>query len=94
MGVKASRPIKSIIPKPFHTARYHSSEATIHYPFHARSGEHVEVVRRQQFRGRDVVVVQQRDGTSAHIPTWMCDSSAAALAVMTTIDEALDATSG
>ena len=29
--------------KQSHTARYQGSEATIHYPFHPRSGERVEI---------------------------------------------------
>ena len=36
--------------KPSHTARYQGSDATIHYPFHPRSGERVEIVRRHQRR--------------------------------------------
>ena len=49
-------------------------------PVYAGSGE--EVVRRQQSRGRGVFVVRQPDGTLAHIPTWMCEPSAASLSVV------------
>ena len=42
----------------------------------------MEIVRRQHFRGRRVFVVRQPDDTLAHIPTWMCEPPAAALAVV------------
>ena len=67
--------------KPSHTARYQGSAATIHYPFHPRSGERVEILRRHQRAGRSVLVIRQPDGTRAQVPTWMCEPAAAALPV-------------
>ena len=76
-------PARSCVPrgKQSHTARYQRSDATIHYRFHPRSGERVEIVRRHQRAGRSVLVIRQPDGTLAQVPTWMCDPAAAALSV-------------
>jgi hypothetical protein len=63
-----------------HTAQY-QGEATIHYPFHPRRGERVEIVRCHRFRSVRMFVVRQPDGTLAQIPTWMCSPAAAAMAV-------------
>ena len=57
------------------------SAATIHYQFHPRSGERVEILRRHQRAGRSVLVIRQPDGTRAQVPTWMCEPAAAALPV-------------
>jgi hypothetical protein len=65
---------------PSHTARY-QSDTTIHYPFHPRHGERVEVLLRHRFRGAIMFVVRQTDGTQAQIPVWMCAAEAAAMAV-------------
>ena len=67
--------------KQSHTARYHGSDATIHYRFHPRSGERVAIVRRERLAGRSVLVIRQPDGTRAQVPTWMCEPAAAALSV-------------
>ncbi len=66
---------------PSHTARYQGSEATIHYPFHPRSGERVEIIRRHRFRDKTMFVVRQLAGTLAQIPAWMFAPAVAAAAV-------------
>ena len=43
----------------------------IHYPFHPRFGQSVEVVNRRLFAGSEHLVVVQRDGTLALFPAWM-----------------------
>ena len=73
-----------------HTARY-QAPVTIHYRFHPRAGQRVEVTRRHRFRGTEVLVVRQPDGTLAQIPMWMCSPGAATLAVVDRPRVALDA---
>ena len=48
-----------------HTARYQGGSTGIHYPFHPRTGQRVEVIRRHRFKGNMVYVVRQPDGTLA-----------------------------
>ena len=60
-----------------HTAQYHGRAVTIHYPFHPRRGEQVEVWRRHGFRGVAVLVIRQADGTMTQVPEWMCSPTAA-----------------
>ena len=43
----------------------------ITYPFHPRCGESVPVFRRFAYRGVDLVVIPQPDGSVACIPEWM-----------------------
>jgi hypothetical protein len=47
------------------------------YPFHPRYGETVFVQRRFAYRGIDLVVIQQPDGSVACIPEWMTHERAA-----------------
>jgi hypothetical protein len=54
-----------------HTAGYQAVDGRIYYRFHARFGECVAILRRQRFQGADVFVIEQSDGTLAHIPCWM-----------------------
>src|SRR5580704_15092486 len=60
-----------------HNAGYLTPENRIFYPFHPRCGETVAIVRTHRFQGADVFVVQQPDGTLAHIPRWMMEETAA-----------------
>ena len=53
----------------------------IHYYFHPRKGQRVEVVRRHRFKGVMMYVVRQPDGTLEQLPTWMCSPDAAAMTV-------------
>ena len=53
----------------------------IHYPFHPRAGQRVEVLRRHRFKGTMMYVVRQPDGTLAQVPTWMFAPDAAAMTV-------------
>src|SRR5208282_6884188 len=46
-------------------------EGRIHYRFHPRFGEMALLVRHHRFQGAEVFVIQQSDGTLAHIPSWM-----------------------
>ena len=46
------------------------------YPFHPRYGEIVLVQRRFAYRGVDLVVIPQPDGSVACIPEWMTHESA------------------
>ena len=55
-----------------HTARYQGGPTRIHYPFHPRTGQQVEVIRRHRFKGTMIYVFRQPDDTLAQIPTWMC----------------------
>src|SRR5271166_4915023 len=63
--------------KQTHTARHHPIEGRIHYPFHRRCGETVLILRQYAYRGTDLVVIPQPDGTVACIPAWMTHESAA-----------------
>ena len=47
------------------------------YPFHPRCGERVLVQRRFAYRGVDLVVIPQPDGSIACIPEWMTHERAA-----------------
>ena len=47
------------------------------YPFHPRYGETVFVQRRFAYRGVDLVVIPQPDGSVACIPEWMTHERAA-----------------
>src|SRR5258708_20313253 len=47
------------------------------YPFHPRYGETVLVQRRFAYRGVDLVVIPQPDGSVACIPEWMTHERAA-----------------
>src|SRR5215471_3462900 len=60
-----------------HTARQHPIEARIYYPFHPRYGETVFIVRQYAYRGAELVVIPQPDGSVACIPAWMTHESAA-----------------
>src|SRR4029077_18719955 len=60
-----------------HTARQHPIEGRIYYPFHPRCGESVLIVRQYTYRGAELVVIPQPDGSVACIPTWMTYESAA-----------------
>jgi hypothetical protein len=50
----------------------------IHYPFHPRAGQMVQVVHRKRFAGEAHLVVVQPDGTLALIPAWMAEETAGA----------------
>src|SRR5215475_5015290 len=60
-----------------HTARQHPIEWRIYYPFHPRCGEIVLIVRQYAYRGAELVVIPQPDGSVASIPAWMTNESAA-----------------
>src|SRR5215831_13247430 len=59
------------------TARQQPIEARIMYPFHPRCGERVLVQRRFAYRGVDLVVIPQPDGSIACISEWMTHERAA-----------------
>src|SRR5258708_8815092 len=50
------------------TAHEHPIEGRIYYSFHPRCGETVLIVRRFAYRGVELVVIPQPDGSSACIP--------------------------
>src|SRR5689334_2047418 len=60
-----------------HTARRHPIEGRIYYPFHPRCGEPVLIARQYAYRGSELVVIPQPDGSVACIPAWMTHESAA-----------------
>src|SRR6201997_4833190 len=60
-----------------HTARQHPIEGQIYYPFHPRRGETVLIARQYAYRGAELVVIPQPDGSVACIPAWMTHESAA-----------------
>ena len=59
------------------TAHEHPIEGRIYYSFHPRCGETVLIVRRFAYRGVELVVIPQPDGSSACIPAWMMHEAAA-----------------
>ena len=59
------------------TARQHSTEGKIHYPFHPRYGETVPIVRRLIRYGVELVVIVQPDGSLAQLPAWMLHEASA-----------------
>jgi hypothetical protein len=59
------------------TARQQPMEMRIMYPFHPRCGETVLVQRRFAYRGIDLVVIPQPDGSIACISEWMTNEQAA-----------------
>src|SRR6266568_7643830 len=63
--------------KQTHTARQHPIEGRIFYPFHPRCGETVLIARQYAYRGAELVVIPQPDGSVACIPAWMTHESAA-----------------
>src|SRR5437870_10794600 len=60
-----------------HTAHQHPIEGRIYYPFHPRCGETVFIARQYAYRGAELVVIPQPDGSVACIPAWMTHESAA-----------------
>src|SRR5271157_3231114 len=60
-----------------HTTRQHAIEGRIYYPFHPRCGETVLILRQYAYRGAELVVIPQPDGSVACIPAWMTRESAA-----------------
>src|SRR5438105_15959721 len=60
-----------------HTTHEHPIEGRIYYPFHPRCGETVLIVRQYAYRGAELVVIPQPDGSVACIPEWMTHESAA-----------------
>jgi hypothetical protein len=60
-----------------HTAHQHPIEGRIYYPFHPRCGETVLIARQYAYRGAELVVIPQPDGSVACIPAWMTHESAA-----------------
>jgi hypothetical protein len=58
-------------------SRQHPIEGRIYYPFHPRCGEAVLIIRQYAYRGTNVVVIPQPDGSVACIPTWMTHEAAA-----------------
>ena len=64
-----------------HTAHEHPVEERIYYPFHPRCGETVLIKRQLEYRGVELVVILQPDGSIACIPAWMTHESAAQYAL-------------
>ena len=60
-----------------HTAREHSTEAKVHYPYHPQFGEAVIVKRRLVTHNVEMAVILQPDGSLACLPAWMLAESAA-----------------
>ena len=60
-----------------HTAREHSTEAKVHYPYHPQFGETVIVKRRLVAHNVEMAVILQTDGSLACLPAWMLAESAA-----------------
>src|SRR5258708_36204131 len=74
MSISASFRLSS---KQIHTAHQHAIEGRICYPFHPRCGESVLFARQYTYRGSELVVILQPDGSVACIPAWMTHESAA-----------------
>src|SRR6476619_7853997 len=60
-----------------HTAHQRPIEGQIYYPFHPRCGETVLIAKQYAYRGAELVVIPQPDGSVACIPAWMTHESAA-----------------
>src|SRR5437870_12067642 len=60
-----------------HTAHQHPIEGRVYYPFHPRCGETVLIAKQYAYRGTELVVIPQPDGSVACIPLWMTHESAA-----------------
>ena len=60
-----------------HTAREHTTEAKVHYPYHPQFGEAVIVRRRLFTHNVEMAVILQPDGSLAYLPAWMLAESAA-----------------
>src|SRR6266567_7550144 len=60
-----------------HTARQLPIEGRVHYPFHPRCSETLLITRQYAYRGAELVVIPQPDGSVACIPAWMTHESAA-----------------
>src|SRR5215831_457977 len=60
-----------------HTAREHTTEAKVHYPYHPQFGEAVIVRRRLVTHNVEMAVIVQPDGSLACLPAWMLAESAA-----------------
>ena len=58
------------------TARFPESEVRIHYPFHPRAGQMVQVVARSSHGGVAELTIVQCDGTLAKVPAWMTEERA------------------
>ena len=55
-----------------HSAREQVAElAQIHYPYHPRAAQEVEVLSRSRLDVDDFLIIRQPDGTRAHVPQWM-----------------------
>src|SRR5215471_11224187 len=64
-----------------HTAHEHLVEGRIYYRFHPRFGETVLIRRQLEYRGVELVVVLQPDGSLACTPAWMTREAAAQYAL-------------
>src|SRR6516164_8810547 len=60
-----------------HTAREHTTEAKVHYPYHPQFGEAVIIRRRLLTHNVEMAVIFQPDGSLACLPAWMLAESAA-----------------
>src|SRR5260221_2273623 len=60
-----------------HTANQHPIEGQIFYPFHPRCGETLLIAKQYAYRGAELVVIPEPDGSVACIPAWMTRESAA-----------------
>jgi hypothetical protein len=60
-----------------HTAREHTTEAKVHYPYHPQFGEAVIVRGRLVTHNVEMAVILQPDGSLACLPAWMLAESAA-----------------
>jgi hypothetical protein len=58
------------------TTRQQPEEGQIYYPFHPCCGEAVLVLKRYAYRGTELVVLSQPDGSHACIPAWMTHPAA------------------
>jgi len=61
-------------PRQGHNAGCPAFEVRIHYPFHPRCGQMVQVTLRRRFAGEEHLVVVQPDGTLALLPSWMAEA--------------------
>ena len=69
-------------PSGAHTAHRQSFEVTIHYPYHPRAGERIQVLRQRRDSGDLYYLIEQPDGTRAQLPAWMTEPRWAKVALV------------
>jgi hypothetical protein len=54
----------------------------VRYRFHPRSGERINVIGINRYRGESYLIIMQPDGTRTHLPPWMTWDDAARMCIV------------